>query len=96
MDNLITAAIAVFTETLDELTPDRIAEVEAVATLDMGDWLALGDLASRSLMEGRIDAATAQSMHVIHTNFRTTATLAERLVFLKVAHELMGQMIGAS
>jgi hypothetical protein len=94
-DNAVTQAVAEMQVRLDGLDAEKIARLEANAELDHGDWFALGDMASRALMDGTIDADTAQSLHVIHRAYNSTATLAERMVFMQVASELLSARLGA-
>lgn len=96
-DNRITRAVAKMDEKLATLDADAIARVEASATLDTGEWVALGDAASRGLIDGVIDASSAQTLHVIHTGFNNgEATLAQRLIFMQAACELLAGRIKAA
>jgi hypothetical protein len=87
--NAVTAAVTKTNEKLATLEPDAIARLEETATLEFRDWYELGELASRALLAGHVDADTAQTIYVIHTRFNSGASLAERLVFLQVAEELL-------
>lgn len=100
-DNRITRAVAKMDEKLATLDADAIARVEASATLDTGEWVALGDAASRGMIDGVIDGvidvSSAQTLHVIHTGFRNgEATLAQRLIFMQAACELLAGRIKAA
>ena len=92
-DNVVTRAVADMNTRLASLDADAIARLEETATLDPGDWLTLGDMASRAMIMGQIDADTAQTLHMIHTEFNRGATLAQRLVFLQVATELLAARV---
>jgi hypothetical protein len=92
-DNAVTRAVARMDQKLEGLDAETIARLEANSTLDGGDWLQLGDMASRAMVTGKIDAETAQTIHGIHTRFNSGASLAERMVFLQVSAELLAARI---
>jgi len=94
-ENVITRAVAKMDAKLATLEPEAIARLQESATLDHSEWFALGDMASRAMLDGKIDADTAQTLHVIHTGFTNGgATLAQRLVFMQAASELLAARIG--
>lgn len=92
--NPVTRAVEEIEGRIATLGPDKIAGLEESATLDMGDWLHMGDKASLALAMGIIDANTAQTIHMIHTDFHRGASLAQRLVFLMVMAEILGKVAG--
>lgn len=92
--NPVTRAVDEFEGRIATLSPEKIANLEEIATLDMGDWLHMGDKASLALAMGIIDANTAQTIHMIHTDFNNGASLAQRLVFLKVMEEILTKVSG--
>jgi hypothetical protein len=93
-ENAVTNAVRDMDARLADLDPEAIARLEENSTLETSEWLALGDMASRAMLDGVIDAETAQSLHVIHTRFNGEATLAERIVFMQCATELLSARIG--
>lgn len=92
-DNAVTRAVAEMSKRLEGLDAEQVARLEANSTLDGGDWLQLGDMASQALVRGHIDAETAQTIHGIHTRFNSGASLAERMVFLQVSAEILAVRI---
>lgn len=93
LDNITTRAVKEVEARLATLTPDEVARCEQAATLEMSEWLHLGDLWTRAVLESDIDIDSAQALHVIHTRFHSKATLAERLVMIKIAGELLSKRI---
>ena len=91
-DNRITDAVASMATRIAALDPEKVASLEENASLDMGDWLALGDKSSRAMIGGLVTADEAIALHGIHTRYNGTATLAERLVFLQVMGEVLARV----
>ena len=89
LDNVTTRAVKTVQERLDGLSAEEVEKCERAATLEMEEWFHLGDLWTRSVLEGFIDTDSAQALHVIHTRFHGKATLAERLVMIKIGGELL-------
>lgn len=92
-ENIITRAVADRAERLESLDSDALARVDAASRLDMGDWLELGDKASRALAHGLIDADSAQTLYRIHSSFHGGASLAERVVYLQAMGEICSALI---
>lgn len=96
-DNVVTRAVSDMQTRLNTLDADKIERLNENSTLDHDEWFHLGDMASRAMIDGVIDAETAQTLHVIHTGFRNgDATLAERIIFMQVATELLQRRIAAA
>lgn len=82
--NRMTIAIEKFEAVLAPLPADQREALDATATLDFESWFAFGEFPVRMQMAGHIDLSESLVLHTIHTNFRSTATLAERLVFMEM------------
>lgn len=82
--NRMTIAIDKFERVLAQVPADELAAIGAAATLDHESWLVFGNYPARMLAAGHIDASEALVLHAIHTDFRTTATLAQRMVFMEM------------
>lgn len=91
LSNPITEAVAKIDGILPTLDADKIASLEANAELDASDWLALGNKASLALAMGFIDANVAQTLYSIHNGW-STATLAQRTVYLMTMSELLPRL----
>lgn len=89
MSTIISGAVETLAEQLKHQPADVVAQLEATATLDTAEWVFFGDKPSLLLAEGKLPADEAQRLHAIHTTFNTTATLAERIVFLQAMRELL-------
>lgn len=89
--NPITRSVREITAKLATVDAAALERLEETATLDRGDWWRLGYTASRALACGTISTETAMSLHAIHSTFNTSATLAQRLVFITVAGELLAR-----
>lgn len=87
--NRITTAITDIAARIADLPADKVANLEETANLETGDWLAMGDKSTRAMLAGLVTADEAQTLHVIHTNYNGSATLAERLTFLQVMGEVL-------
>lgn len=92
--NPVTRAVDEYESRIATLSPEKVASLEETATLDWADWAALGDKASLALAMSLVDASTAQTIHAIHTDFNDGASLAQRLVFLKVMEEILTKVAG--
>lgn len=96
LNNRITRAVAEMQTVLDDASPESLAACEEYATLEPLEWFATGDLASRAMLADIVTAGEAQTLHAIHTDFSTGATVAQRIVFLKFAAEALPQLMAAS
>lgn len=82
--NRMTIAIDKFEAVLSQVPADELAQIDAAATLDHESWFVFGEYPVRMQMAGHIDLSEAQTLYAIHTEFRTTATLAQRMVFMEM------------
>lgn len=89
MSTIISSAVTALDEKLKSQPPEVVEKLEATATLDSSEWVFFGDKPSLLLAQGLLPADEAQRLHAIHTTFQTTATLAERIVFLQAMQELL-------
>lgn len=87
--NIITTAVERVDAKLTELDPEAIERLGATATLTTGEWAALGEMPSRMMRDGVLPPDAAQTLHMIHTSYNSTATLAQRIIFLQVVREYM-------
>lgn len=69
---------------VDDAARQRLTET---AELDQSDWFTFGDWPTRLHMAGIVNLEAANLLHAIHTAYSTSATLAERMVFLHVMGE---------
>lgn len=92
MNNPLHKAVADVNERLAGLDAETLATVEESATLSSAEWLALGDKSTRAMIEGIIDQDTANLLHVWHTDFNSTATLAQRVVFMQAMGEILARL----
>lgn len=91
-DNPVTRAIRDIDAHIAILTADQVATLEANATLEMRDWLELGDKSSLAMLHGIVELDTANALHMIHERFHNDATLAERIVFMTCMTEILPQL----
>jgi hypothetical protein len=89
MSNRITVAVSALNDQIAALDEGMIRTLEEQATLDPGDWADLGEMPSRALLYGKVTAGEAQALHAIHSTW-STASLAERVVFLQAIVEALG------
>lgn len=92
-ENKVTDRVALMQGRIDGLDADALARVEAASTLEMDEWLQVGDMASRLMLAGLLDQNAAQSLHAIHTDFRDGATLAQRVTFLQIMGEYLDMQV---
>lgn len=93
LDNPITQAVAVYGAKIADLDPEKLATLEEVGRLDTADWMMFGPLAYESYQAGLIDLDTANAINDIHTRFHAGASLAERVVFIQAATELLSMRL---
>lgn len=90
--NRVTVAIERFEAVLAaEANEAQLAKLEEIATLDHESWFAFGEFPVRAHMAGLITLGESLTLHAIHTDFRTTATLAQRMVFMQMMTEFVGK-----
>ena len=89
-DNKVTKHVALIQGRIDGLDdPAALARLEEAGTLEMSEWLELGDMATRLMLAGMLDQDSAQTLHAIHSDFHHGATLAQRIAFLQIAGEYL-------
>lgn len=92
MSNRIADAIYQTANRIADLPEDKRAGLEVTAELETSDWLTFGDKSSRALLAGLVTADEAQTLHVIHSRYNGTATLAEKITYLQVMGELLPRL----
>jgi plasmid maintenance system antidote protein VapI len=85
-------AVASVTERLATLDADTALRVTEATDLSHDEWFALGDKASLALAHGVIEADTAQILYGIHSRWNTSASTAERVVYLEMMRSILGRL----
>lgn len=96
--NRIMDAITDMDQRIAKLDASELANLEANATLDFDEWYATGDWATRASMAGIVTIDEAMTLYAIHGEAPGTfasATLAQRVTFMRTMVEIGPRVMGA-